>query len=397
MTANLGRVTREHAKYQSIQSEKKASNSPFARFVFSKINLWYMLKMKTRNSSDGSVEAPSKRPCAGEGVRSSAPTLMGILQVLVETEWIGVRELGRVEQASKACKISESIWSALCFLKMPSMEDKIRDFIMEAYGSFRRYYHMHSLPRENPSFPMVDALGEEPTEDTEMFFVVDIFMDGKPINGQAFRIRGIIAEKGAGVYRLRTPIELGKAICLDQKKCQCTRKCIWRFDQRFCIGVRLERLGLDVVTIAAKDAKMLLGVKGDNGPLFEPERDNEGKTYKTGGRVKYVTNLANGYRDRKYEKLGLAFRNTPLSTEINGRLEHRPIEISVSLSISILPDKKTYGIAGVAFALVYGELIERTQRGDRIEWYLLGDDEGQRRFGIKPMYVFNELKGTSLK
>ena len=113
--------------------------------------------------------------------------------------------------------------------------------------------------------------------------------------------------------------------------------------------------------------------------------------------MKYVTNLANGYRDRKYEKLGLAFRNTPLSTEINGRLEHRPIEISVSLSISILPDKKTYGIAGVAFALVYGELIERTQRGDRIEWYLLGDDEGQRRFGIKPMYVFNELKGTSLK
>lgn len=43
-------------------------------------------------------------------------------------------------------------------------------------------------------------------------------------------------------------------------------------------------------------------------------------------------------------------------------------------------------------------MVEKNDRNvDRMEWSCLGDDEGQKRFGIKPMQVFNELKGTSWK
>lgn len=146
-----------------------------------------------------------------------------------------------------------------------------------------------------------------------------------------------------------------------------------------------------------KETQMILRKCGDHGPLFIPDGDNEGETYKRGGKTYLFTNLADEYRGRLYEKLGLAFRNTPLSSEIKARLEHRPVEVEVSLEITLSPDKKTYGIFDVTFNLVYGELQERNRNRDRIGWTYVGDEQGQKRFGFKPMHVFNELKGTSWK
>ena len=328
---------------------------------------------------------------------------MGILQVLVETEWIGVKELGRIEQTCSSNKLPENVWEAYCFRMWPSTQYFFEDEIRDCFGGFRGYTKRKSRTRKSVCSAMPTLL-ETKLEPDDITFFLDIYLDGECVRNSIVPISFMRDDK-PNIFPLKEPIVLGKAKCFYEDHCSCEKKCrnLYFDNDQFpflCVKLTMVRQADFVEILDPKDYFFELVFFGD-GLQIEPNKSKKGSFIRRDDPddQSWVqsSNIAIASKEKKYEDFGLPLIGSSQSSAIQRRLKNRPIEIGVSFKIDLLGDGKTYGFSLVEVELFYGELTQRHASRDRLDWEYLCVEKGWEKFKIKRMHVFEQLDACAVK
>lgn len=328
---------------------------------------------------------------------------MGILQVLVETEWIGVKELGRVEQICKGNEVPDNIWEAYCFRVWPSTQFFLHDTIRDCYGDFRCYTKQKRQTRKSLDY-VTPALSKPKLEPDDIQFLIDVYLNGKCVLNTNLP-GSFMRDDKPNVYTIKKPIVLGNAKCFYEDSCSCEKACqnLSFDDNKFPpLRVKVTMLREDefVHILDPKDFFFELVFYGD-GLQIEPDQSRIGSFVRSNDPSDenwlQSSSITQASGEKKYEDFGLPLIGSAQSSIIQRRMKNRPIEIGVSFKVDLLDGDKTYGLSLMEVDLCYGELVERISGRDRLDWDYLCVGEGWEKFKITRMHVFEQLEGSRSK